>query len=203
MEDSVWSTAREGPDFDNPSFLLVSYEHGMFCQIEEDDDQQAAVVPVPPSTVPPLKKGGRPLASIPEYPDRPDSEKEDTDPDTLLVEDSVVGAPVAGTGEAIPCQCPVCDQGLPSGMALFRHLRSVHLTGRPYCCDDCDHKFNNLKELSSHWSRTHRSKKVACTQCNYRTTMKAKMNTMTSVRLSTVLNVTLFTTLLTLCAYTG
>ncbi len=61
-------------------------------------------------------------------------------------------------------------------MALYRHLCGQHPIDRLYVCDDCSHSFNNLKELSSHHSRVHCPKKVSCTQCDYSTTMKAKMH---------------------------
>ena len=64
---------------------------------------------------------------------------------------------------------------LPSRMALYRHLRSVHPHDRPYKCHDCRAHYNNLKELSSHRSNVHRAKLVSCTQCDYKAMSKAKL----------------------------
>ncbi len=123
--------------------------------------------------------------SVPEY---PDSTHEDTDPDAHLSEDPVACTPLVSTGEAIPRQCPVCDAGLPSGMALFRHLRSAHPTDRPYSCHDCDHSFNNLRKLSSHHSNVHCAQKVSCKHCEYTTMTHTKMRQHV-LKVSVVLNV--------------
>ena len=104
-----------------------------------------------------------------------DSDWSDTDPESLLTEEATANVPALGTGEAILHMCPVCKANLTSGMALFWHLRSEHPEEKPYACDDCQHHFNNLKELSSHHLNIHRRCKVSCNQCTYRTTMKAKM----------------------------
>ena len=114
--------------------------------------------------------------SVPEYPEFPDSEKEDTDPDTLLVEEVMPAVPIVSSGQLILRKCPVCDIQLVSGIVLYRHLHRQHPMDKLYICDDCTHSFNNLKELSSHCSRVHHPKKVSCTQCDYSMTRKAKMH---------------------------
>ncbi len=86
--------------------------------------------------------------------------------------------PVSSSGEAIPRVCLVCKLNLSSGMALYCHMQNDHPTEKPYWCDDCQHQFNNLKELSSHCSNIHRRRKVSCTQCFYKTTTKAKCGSM-------------------------
>ena len=83
--------------------------------------------------------------------------------------------PVPSTGEAIPRVCLMCKMDLSSGMALFLHMQNEHPDEKPYQCDDYQHYFNNLKELSSHSSNIHRRRKVSCNQCSYKTTTKAKM----------------------------
>ena len=114
--------------------------------------------------------------SIPEYLPQLDSDWSDTDPESLLTEEVTVNVLTPGTGEVIPHTCPVCRADLTSGMALFHHLRSEHPEEKPYACDDCQHHFNNLKELSSHRSNIYRRCKVSCNQCAYRTTTKAKLH---------------------------
>ncbi len=83
--------------------------------------------------------------------------------------------PIPNAGTAIPHSCPVCDLGLPSGMALFRHLKSHHPNDRSYECRDCQTFYNNLKELSSHRSNVHHNKFVKCTHCEYQATSCVKM----------------------------
>ena len=82
--------------------------------------------------------------------------------------------PHAGT--AIPQVCPVCVLNVSSGMALYHHLKAQHPNDYLYTCHDCSNSYNNLKELSSHWSNVHRSKFVNCTQYDYTATSKAKMH---------------------------
>ncbi len=150
----------------------------MFCALDEQEQgelMQAAGPPTPTVKVVAGPRKGRPLMSIPEYLPQVDLDWSDTDPESLLTEEATVNVPALGTGEAIPCTCPVCKADLTSGMALFWHLRSKHPEEKPYACDDCQHCFNNLKELSSHHLNIHRRLKVSCNQCAYRTTTKAKM----------------------------
>ncbi len=78
-------------------------------------------------------------------------------------------------GKAIPCVCPVCSVDLPSGMALYCHLRSTHPHEKLYQCHDCGAKHNNLKELSSHHSNVHQPKTVLYKECDYTSTSKAKL----------------------------
>ncbi len=156
----------------------------MFCALNEQEQMellQAAGPPTPTIKVVADPRKGRPLTSVPEYPPQLDSDWSDTDPEALLTEEATVNVPALGTGEVIPCTCPVCKAALTSGMALFRHLRSEHPDEKPYVCDDCQHHFKNLKELSSHCSNIHRRCKVSCNQCAYRTTIKAKMHQYVSI----------------------
>ncbi len=139
------------------------------------DQLWAWYAPPPPTVMPVVTKTGRPLTSIPEYPLSRDSDHSDTDPETLLTEEATVTMLVLGTGEAIPRVCLVCKTNLSSRMALFHHMRADHPGKKPYRCDDCQHQFNNLKELSSHRSNIHRRRKVSCNQWAYKTTTKAKM----------------------------
>ncbi len=53
--------------------------------------------------------------------------------------------------------CPVCSADIFSGLALIRHMKSVHKAVKPYKCDSC---FNNLWEMSSHVAIVHRPKTV-------------------------------------------
>ncbi len=178
MADSVWCMAYDGLDFLYPTIMLTSFECSMFCALDKQEQRklmQAAGPPTPSVKVVAGPRKGRPLTSILEYLPQVDLDRSDTDPESLLTEEATVNVPAPGTGEAIPCTCPVCKADLTSGMALFQHLRSKHPEEKPYTCNDCQHCFNNLKELSSHHSNIHRRCKVSCNQCTYRTTTKAKM----------------------------
>ena len=114
--------------------------------------------------------------SVPEYPDLPNSSDEQTDPNTLLdTEDRGIQVVMPTSSRAIPREYPVCNNDLPSGMALYRHLRSKYPEERPYTCYDCVHTFNNLRELSCHHSNHHRVRSVSCKHCQYCTMTKVKM----------------------------
>ncbi len=136
--------------------------------------QQPAALHPPSVTL--LSRGGRPLMSVPEYPDLPNSSDEQTDPDTLLeTKDRGIQVVIPTSSRAIPRECPVCNNDLPSGMALYRHLRSKHPDERPYTCYNCMHTFTNLRELSSHCSNHHQVRSVSYKHCQYHSTTKAKM----------------------------
>ena len=64
---------------------------------------------------------------------------------------------------------------LESGMALFRHLWSIHPEEWPYQYSQCLHSFNNLKELSSHKLNIHCVQCVSCKNCAFTVTSHAKM----------------------------
>ena len=81
-----------------------------------------------------------------------------------------------GLGQAVQRDCLVCKLHLESGMALFRHLCSVHPEDWPYQCSQCLHSFNNLKELSSHKSNIHCVHHVSCKNCAFTATSHAKMH---------------------------
>ncbi len=84
-------------------------------------------------------------------------------------------SPIVNAGQAILRTCLVCDIALPSGMALYRHMRSVHPHDKPYSCKDCTSVYNNLKELSSHQSNIHCAALVSCSRCDYTSISKAWM----------------------------
>ena len=73
------------------------------------------------------------------------------------------------------CDCPVCQLQLPSGLALKRHLRSLHPLSHCFSCEHCGSKFNNLREVTSHKANVHNLHKVLCKQCLYQAILKAKM----------------------------
>ncbi len=165
MADSVWYTARDGLDFSYPTIMLTSFECGIFCALDEQEQTellQAAGPQTPTIKVITDPRKGRPLMSVPEYLPQLDSDQSDTDPEALLIEEATVNVPALGTGEVIPCTCPVCKAALTSGIALFHHLRSKHPDEKPYAHDDCQHHFNILKELSFHCLNIHRRCKVSC-----------------------------------------
>ncbi len=61
------------------------------------------------------------------------------------------------------------------GLALIRHMKSVHKMVKPYKCEKCDSYFNNLWEMSSHVATVHRPKKVQCKHYLYSTMTRSKM----------------------------
>ncbi len=131
--------------------------------------------PIADSSAPRLGWYGCPITLIPEYPAQLDSDYTDTDPDELLTAEATVHPPILYAGQAIPWTCSVCDMNLPSGMALYRHMRSVHPHDKPYSCKDCGSMYNNLKELSSHYSNIYYAAMVSCTKCDYASISKAWM----------------------------
>ncbi len=62
---------------------------------------------------------GWPLTVVPEYLALASSSHEETDPDELLDAEYVPCVLLASTGQAILCTCPVCQERLVLGMALF------------------------------------------------------------------------------------
>ena len=71
--------------------------------------------------------------------------------------------------------CPVCSADIFSGLALIRHMKSVHKVVKPYKCEKCDSCFNNLQKMSSHVAMVHRPKTVRYKHCQYSTTTHSKM----------------------------
>lgn len=83
LEDHVFSTSLGGLDFNFPTIMYLPNCKGLLCELDTADDHLSAAAP-PVPTVTLVLKGGRPLASVPEYPALLDSSDEQTDPDTLL-----------------------------------------------------------------------------------------------------------------------
>ncbi len=100
MEDSIWSTDRAGVDLEGRCFILASYTDFVPCALDRDAENvvEELAAAAPPMTEPFVRCVGHPLMSIPEYPDLPDSEKDDTDPDTLLVEEVTPTVLMVSTG---------------------------------------------------------------------------------------------------------
>ncbi len=149
--------------------LLLSCE-ALLCELDTlEGELEAAAAPLPPRpTVTLVSKGGRPLAAVLECANLLDSSDEQTDPDILLkMENKEVQVNIPVSSRAIPQECPVCEDDLPSGIALYRHLRRHHPKQRPYQCHNCDHCFNNLHELSSHYLNHHCVKIVSCKHCQF------------------------------------
>ncbi len=134
--DTVWSTSVEGFDHSYPSLLLTSHTTAVLCKemLNEDDLSHlgTAASPVADSSAPRPGQYRCPIAPIPEYPAQPDSDHTDTDPDELFMVEAIVCPLILHVGQAILQTCSICDMGLPSGMALYRHMRLVHLHDKPY-----------------------------------------------------------------------
>ena len=149
MEDRMFLTGIGGVDFECLTMLLLPSCEAYLCELDTQEDELRAKVAPPLPTVTLVSWGGRPLTAVPKYPDLPDSSDDSTDPDTLLEEDTKrVQVTMPTSSRAIRCECPVCEEDSPSRMALYRHLRSQHPDHKLYQCHDCDHCFNNLRELS-------------------------------------------------------
>ncbi len=72
MEDRVFSTGTEGIDFDFPTIILLLSCEAILYELDTPDEALMAAAPPPPS-VTLLSQGGRPLISVPEYLDLPNS----------------------------------------------------------------------------------------------------------------------------------
>ena len=166
--DTVWSISVEGFDYSHPSLFATAV---LFEEILNEDNLSqlgaAAPPPVADSSAPRPGWSGHPITLIPEYPAQLDSDHMDTDPDKLLTAEAIVHPPILHAGQAIPWTCSVCDMSLPSGMALYRHMRLVHLHDKPYSCNNCGSMYNNLKELSSHHSNIYCVAMVSYVKCDY------------------------------------
>ncbi len=100
MDDAVWSTALDGVELAFPTILLSSYDAGFMCVADQDStdnpsqDTAAATDLSHLGAAAPTSSGGvkclgRPLTAIPEYPNYPDSDRTDTNPDDLFTEEAV------------------------------------------------------------------------------------------------------------------
>ncbi len=93
MDDMVWASAQEGFHHAYPSLFLTNFGWAILYEVEPEDDLShlGAAVPVPPSgglPQPQLRaQWGHPLSQIPEYPQQPDSDRSDTGPEELFVEE--------------------------------------------------------------------------------------------------------------------
>ncbi len=73
--------------------------------------------------------------------------------------------PHSGVPKALVC--PVCQLQLPSGLALERHLKSLHPLLCCFLCECCEVRFHNPREVTSHRANVHNPRKVSCKQCSY------------------------------------
>ena len=172
QEDRVCSTSQQGLDLEYPSIVLMTYHSGVWCKEGSNEAEAGPPLEVQP-VVAPRKTVGRPCIKEEVYQDK-DSSTE-TDPDDLLEVLVEVRVPVLPSGVPWPQQCPLCNDHLDSGLALERHIRSLHPLLRSYSCRDCEMAFITPCQLASHVSNVHRQKKVSCKKCEYITVSKAKM----------------------------
>ena len=122
---TVFLTSIGGVDFDCLTVLLLPSSEAYLCELDTSEDELGVAAAPPPLTVSLVSQGGRLLAAVLEYPDLPDSLDENTDPDILLEsENKEVQVNMPSSSKAIPWECLVCEDDLPSGVALYRHLRS-------------------------------------------------------------------------------
>ncbi len=100
MEDSIWSTDWARVNLEGKCYILANYWFCSLCNGQRSWDcwRGACCSSPSPITEPFVKHVGHPLMSILEYPDLLDSEKEDTDLDTLLVEEATPIVPMVSSG---------------------------------------------------------------------------------------------------------
>ncbi len=178
MESTVISTASAGIDLSQITFLLDTYNTGYLCVASEDDDM---LQQEPTCQLTPEMTGNHtcscPVTETQAQQDLDDGSmtstagdsKLDTDIEDLMESKTVVQKqhlPVSG----VPKEriCPVCSQQLVLGLALERHLKSLHLLSQSFDCKKCGSRFNNPREVTSHRANIHNPRKVSCKQCMYR-----------------------------------
>ena len=170
QESEVWSTAKEGIDFQHTMILMTSYTDGFLC-ISEDDAE--SILPQPVAILPLVvqlslvKSIGRPVIlpceSSSDSGLQDDSSQISTDPSDHMDQEVGVHLPPPVIRCAIPCTCLVCGDMVSSGLGLERHMKSLHPLHKPYDCDQCGAVFNNKHELGSHQANLHKRKK-SCMQ---------------------------------------
>ena len=155
FESAVWSTSADGFDTTYQSLLMMSHYTVVLCEHAPDPVEQTAFGDEDEDmshlgAAAPVKRKGRPVTMTPEYPNRCDLDSSTTNTEQLFEVATISRPPIPHAGKVIPCQCPVCAADLSSGVALYHHLQSEHLSEKPYMCCDCGGVYNNLKDLSSH-----------------------------------------------------
>ncbi len=177
MENTVFSTSVLGADFTHLTFLLSKFTHGFLCA---QDNAQDFGTSSPAIFLPkPVKAVGHPVVQevphLPSLNSDSDSDSDSTDPDQLF-EDDHVNPIVPDLGCSKVRVCPVCRDSCVSGLALERHLHSIHPISQSYTCAKCTLSFNNDHELSSHVANVHNLKQVSCKKCTFKSVSRAWMH---------------------------
>ncbi len=69
----------------------------------------------------------------------------------------------------------ICHIGVASHTLLAQHLKLFHLQERPYSCVHCSVNFKTYPDLGSHISNIHKTKKIKCKLCTYKTVSCSRM----------------------------
>ncbi len=190
LEDSIWSTGREGINFSYPTIVytmagalpcrVFDPEEGNYADLDTTATTATTDSVLDESLIPPSllqQKGGHLLTVFQQVSSSADSTSSDMDPDGELTMESVgeCDRPHA-TGKASPQTCMVCHAGVQSKKALVFHLKQYHPEKRPYNCQTCLNSFNNNADLMCHMLNVHAQRKVHCKHCKHSTMTKAQMH---------------------------
>ena len=173
MEDTVLSTSVLGADFMHLTILLSKFTHGFLCTQENAQDLETSSPAI--SLTKPVKTGGCPVVQDILHLPSLNSDSDSTDPDQLF-EDDHVDLTIPDSGCSKVRTCPICGDSCVSGLALERHLCSIHLISQSYTCAKCTLSFNNACQLSSHVANVHNLKWVHCKKCAFKSMSMAQMH---------------------------
>ncbi len=126
---------------------MTTYTQGRLCVLGDGQDGQEASAGAEPRVDAPqdYSKRGRPVLSEKSSPSSSDTQDEDsdsTDPDDLMDLSVKTEPSLLASSASKPRVCPVCNENLASGLALERHLQSLHPLSRMYGCYLCRSSFN-------------------------------------------------------------
>ena len=71
--------------------------------------------------------------------------------------------------------CRVCDYQAKTERQLFVHMKGMHLTNRPYRCDQCMRAYNTHNNRDTHVCTMHHLKPIRCKLCSYVADKEYKM----------------------------
>ena len=188
LEDTVWSLSISGIDFQYYTLVLTSFGMAVQCLPKENSNndelanQQTSEPQVKPCDSSQRLQSSCPVAALKDSDGDTNSSKEprhdfdtDTDVDFQFSSQEHDHQLPDCSGVAKARVCPVCSADIFSGLALIRHMKSIHKVVKPYKCEKYDSCFNNLWEMSSHVATVYRPKTVRCKHCQYSTTTHSKM----------------------------
>ena len=176
FKDSVWSSAREGLDFQFPTIVWTTAgavachsldpDTGVLGDVDMSKTSESVSKDEPmPSVLWECKYGGQPLIPLninsSEHTTTTTSDSSDMDPDAHYTQQHCQYAKKPCTsGLASPQHCMLCGVGLELQKLFVFHLRQNHPSMRPYHCVTCDKTFNNAPGLASHMTNVHCERNV-------------------------------------------